>query len=101
MTPLLFIPFAIFFLCCFAQFLFLKQIRDRLIDHHPEEFLAAERSSMFPQTGLWRFVWRGRHKDLNDPELDRHVRNMRILYAVAILAWLGIVAAMFLAPARI
>lgn len=95
MSSLILIPFSIFFLCCLLQFWFLKQVRDRLIEHHPETFLKVEKSSIFPMNGLWKFTRKGRHKALGDAELDRHVRNLKRLMLVGFAAWLGCAAALF------
>jgi hypothetical protein len=51
MPLLILIPFAVFFACCVAQFWFLKQVRDRLIERHPDTFLEIEKSSIFPYNG--------------------------------------------------
>lgn len=92
------IPFAVFFGCCVAQFWFMQRVRDRLIEQHPDTFLAVERSSIFPSHGMWRFIRKGRYKSLNDPELNRRVRNFNRLYAVAIVAWLAYGVALFTTP---
>jgi len=89
MPQYILIPFAVFFACCVAQFWFIKRVRDRLIERHPETFLAMEKSSIFPQRGLRRFMKKGRYKALNDPELNTHIRDLKRLYAVALVAWLG------------
>ena len=92
------IPFAVFFACCAAQFWFLKQVRDRLIDQHRDKFLEVERSSIFPHQGLWNFTRGSRYKDLRDEELNRRVRNLKRLFLVAFLAWLAFAVAIFTAP---
>jgi hypothetical protein len=89
MPAYILIPFAVFFACSVAQFWFTKRVRDALIERHPDTFLAIEKSSIFPMQGIRRFMRKGRYKALNDPELDTHVRNLRRLYAVAIVAWLA------------
>ena len=98
MPAYILIPFAVFFGCCVAQFWFMKRVRDTLIERHPEAFLAIEKSSIFPMQGLWRFTQKGRYKALNDPELNTHVRNLKRLYAIAIVAWLAYAVAVFTAP---
>lgn len=90
------IPFGIFFVCCALQFWFLRQVRRTLIERHPETFLEISKSAFFADQALWRFARSRRRKALQDPELDRCVRNLNLLGAVAILAWLAIMASMFL-----
>jgi hypothetical protein len=92
------IPFAVFFVCCVLQFWFMKQIRDRLIEHHPDAFLAIEKKAFFPHQALWKFMRGSGYKSLNDEELNRRVRNFKRLYLVAIAAWLCFAVAIFTAP---
>ncbi|QDZ06450.1 hypothetical protein FPZ24_02305 [Sphingomonas panacisoli] len=92
------IPFAIFFICCASQFWFVKRVRDRLIDHHPNVFLKQERASFFPHNHIWRYAFDSRFRGLNDPELDRRVRNLRILTAIALGSWLAIAVCMVTMP---
>ena len=92
------IPFAVFFVCCAAQFWFLKRVRDRLIDQHPDTFLDMERSSIFPDQGLWRFTRGSKYKELRDEELNRRVRHWKRLILVAVLAWMAFAVPLFIAP---
>ena len=92
------IPFGVFFICCGLQFWFFKQVRDALIERHPETFLAVERSSIFPQQGLWRFAFSKRYKELGDEDLNKRVRNLRWLIVVGFVAWLCCAVAGFTAP---
>lgn len=87
MPVLILIPFAVFFACGIGQFWFFKQVRDRLIDCHPDTFLQIEKSTIFPLNGVWRFTNRGRYKALGDEELNRRVRNLKRLLTVAFIAW--------------
>ena len=89
------VPFGVFFACCLGQFWFFKRVRDALIDRHPDEFLRVERSSIFPMGGLSRYVYGNRHKALNDPELSKRIRDLRLLYALAFLSWLAIPVGLF------
>jgi len=98
MPAVIIIPFAVFFACCAAQFWFLKQVRDRLIDCHPEIFLEIEKSSFFPYNGLWRFTRGRRYKALGDEELNRRVRNLKRLFLVAFAAWAAYAIALFATP---
>ena len=92
------IAFAIFAGCCLAQFWFYKQVRDRLIDNHPEAYLDAERSSWFPGAGMWNFIKGNAYKELRDEELSRRVRNLKLLFLVTFLAWLSIAVSIALVP---
>jgi hypothetical protein len=94
------IPFAVFFACCAGQFWFLKQVRDRLIECHPDKFLEIEKSSIFPQNGIRRFTRRGRYKALGDEELNRRVRNLKRLFAIALIAWAAFGIALLTVPLR-
>lgn len=86
MPNLILLPFSVFFVCCILQFWYLKKVRDALIDRHPEKFLQVEKSSIFSTQGIWRFARRNQHKILKDAELNRHVRNLKRLMIVAIVA---------------
>jgi hypothetical protein len=98
MPPVILIPFAVFFACCLGQFWFLKQVRDRLIDCHPDTFLQIEKSSIFPFNGLWRFTRGGKYKSLGDEELNRRIRNLKRLFLVALVAWAAYAVALFTTP---
>ena len=89
MPIVILIPFSVFFLCCLLQFWFLKQVKNILIERYPEAYLSIEKSSFFPDQGLRRFMRGDRYKDLQDTELNKHVRNVKRLYLIAILAWLA------------
>ena len=89
------IAFAVFFVCCAAQFWFMARVRNALIDRHPELYLSIERSSMFARRGLSRFIQSSKHRELGDPELSKAVMQCRWLYAVAICAWLVLAADVF------
>jgi hypothetical protein len=93
-----FIAFAGFAGCCLAQFWFLHRIKIALIERHPDTFLAIEKSSFFPYQGLSRFVRKKRYKDLNDPELDKRVRDFKRLFALALVCWLAYGVSLFTDP---
>jgi hypothetical protein len=95
MPSLILLPFSVFFVCCILQFWYLKKVRDALIDHHPETFLQVEKSSIFPMQGIWRFARGKQYKKLGDAELNRHVRNLKRLMIVAIVAWVGFAVSIF------
>lgn len=92
------IPFAVFAGCCIAQFWFMKKVRDALIERHPDTFLKAEKASIFPYQGLWRFTRGKEYQSLHDDELNRHVRNLKRLTIVAVGSWLAYGIAIFTAP---
>lgn len=75
----------------------MKKVRDALIERHPDTFLAVEKSSIFPHQGLWRFTRGNRYKELQDEDLNQHVRNLKRLYLVAIASWLAYGIAIFTA----
>jgi hypothetical protein len=90
-----FIPMAIFFGCCAAQFWFMYRVRAALVSRHPEEWLRISKRLFFSPLP-WGFVWSGRHRDLGDPILSRRVIEMRWLSLVAYAAW----AALFVGVAN-
>lgn len=92
------IPFGIFFVCCVLQFWFIKRVRDRLIDKHPDLFLKEERAAFFTHNHIWRYAFDRRYRELNDVELDRRVRNLRMLLLVAFGSWLTIAVCMVVMP---
>ena len=94
------IPFAVFFGCCLAQFWFMKNVRDALIERHPETFLSVEKSSMFPYRGLQRFIRGNRHKALQDAGLNRQIRNIKRLNVLAVASWLAYAIVLFTATFR-
>jgi hypothetical protein len=96
MSTWIFLPFGVFLGCCIAQFWFFARVRNALIDRHSETYLQIERSSIFPQGGLFRFIRSGRHRELRDPELTRAVIAVRWLYLTAIGAWLTLAAGIVL-----
>lgn len=98
MPLLILLPFGVFFICCILQFWYLKKVRDALIDRHPATFLAVEKSSIFPMRGLWKFTGGNRYKQLNDADLNRHVRNLKRLMIVGFGAWAAYAAALFTMP---
>ncbi|WP_375390988.1 hypothetical protein [uncultured Sphingomonas sp.] len=91
-------PFAVFLVCCVLQFWFVKKIRDRLIEKHPDTFLAIEKKAIFPHQALWKFTRGHDYKSLNDEELNLRVRNFKRLYVVAIFAWIAYAVTIFTAP---
>jgi hypothetical protein len=84
-----FIPIAVFFACCVAQFWFAYRLRAALINRHPKEWLRMSKRFLFSPIP-WGFVWSGRHSDLDDPILSRRVVEMRWLMVVAFTAWAAV-----------
>jgi hypothetical protein len=82
----MFIAFAIFFACCAAQFWFGYRVRSALISRHPDEWLQMSKRLFFSPIPS-RFVWSGRHRELDDPVLSRTVVEMRWLMIVAYTSW--------------
>ena len=95
---LILIPFGVFFVCCILQFWYLKQVRDALIERHPDTFLSVEKSSIFPMQGLYKFARGSRYKDLNDATLNRHVRNLKRLMILGYAAWGAYAISLFTMP---
>jgi len=95
---LILLTFGIFAACCLLQFWFIKQIRDTLIERHPQTFLEIEKSSIFPSRGLWKYTRSNRYKQLGDQVLNRHVRNMKRLMIVAFVSWAAFGITMFAVP---
>lgn len=83
----IFIPFAVFFVCCLAQFWFGYRVRSALISRHPDEWLQMSKRAFFNSPIPWRFLWSGRHRELDDPVLSRRVVEMRWLMIVAYTSW--------------
>ena len=92
MTPLIIIPFALFFGCVFSQFLLLRGIRRVLVERHPDVWREISLKAWFIDNAVGRFAWGGRAKALNDPYLMEAVNRLRLLYAVGFAAWLAIAA---------
>jgi hypothetical protein len=82
----MFIPMAIFFACCGAQFWFMYRVREALVSRHPDEWLKISKRLFFSPLP-WRFVWSGRHRELGDPVLSRRIAEMRWLSVVAYTSW--------------
>ena len=89
-VALIAVPFAIFFGCCVSQFWFLAQVRNALIDRHPDIYLQLERKSFFPGNGVFKIILSGRHRDFADPDLSKAIVRCRWLFVVAIGSWLAI-----------
>ena len=103
MTALLLISFTVFVFCVLAQMWHLGRLRDYLIDAHPDTYLRIGRKSLFPLWGLVRFTtgWFGfgtEYRSLDDAELNRKVRKLKVCLLVGFSAWLCYVAAIILLP---
>lgn len=86
--PLILIPFGVFFVCCGAQFFFLRRVRLAMVERHPELWRQISAKAWFVDNAVYRFAWKRRDRGLNDPDLTRKVKELKTLYAFAISAWL-------------
>src|SRR5438270_11203115 len=95
------IPVFLFLGSAIANFLYLKQFRDILIERHTDTYLAYERSSLSPGWGFYRLIRWNRYKALGDVQLNRSVRNLKWSQAGFFIAIIALVAvAALLPPAR-
>lgn len=93
--PIILIPFAVFFACCLAQFFFLRRVRQALAARHPDVWRAMSEKSWFIDNAVYKFAWRRRDRGLNDPDLTARVKQLRLLYFVAICVWAIYALALF------
>jgi hypothetical protein len=98
MTPLILIPFVVFFGCCIAQFPLLRGIRAALAERHPEVWREISMKAWFANSTGSQMVWGGRAKALGDPALMDAVNRLRLVYAVGLAAWLALVALLLTSP---
>lgn len=98
MSNLLLIPFGIFFTCCVLRFVTLASVRNALAKRHPETFYAIGEPSFLFFDGVTSFIRGNSYKALADPELDRRVRNHKLLAMVAIGSWVIFGIALFSLP---
>ena len=92
--PLILVPFAVFFCCCAAQFFFLRRVRQALALRHPEVWRELSTKAWFIDNAVHKFAWARRDKALNDPDLSTKTKQLRLLYIVAIGAWIVYAAAL-------
>ena len=83
-----FSAFAVFFICCALQFWFQQRIVRALATRHPGLWLAMSGKAFFIQNAVLRFANRRQDRGLGDADLTRKVQQLRLVYLVAILAWL-------------
>lgn len=83
------IPFSIFFACCAAQFFFLDRVKRALSARHPELLQGLLGKSFFglSANAITKFAWQRRDLSLNDPELTKSVKQLKLLLFVAYGAW--------------
>jgi len=98
MSPLILIPFGVFFCCCLAQFPLLRAVRAALAERHPDAWREMSAKTWFANSAGAGYVWGDRAKALNDPGLVEAVNRLRLVYAVGFVAWLAIVALMLTSP---
>ncbi|MFM5953980.1 MAG: hypothetical protein ACKOPE_06740 [Novosphingobium sp.] len=92
MAWLQFPAFAVFFACCIGQFWVIGRVRNALIDRHPDLYLEIQRSSIFPQRRLQKFIRSGQHRELKDEQLSKAVMQCRWLFGLALASWLVLAA---------
>ncbi|MBO9557764.1 MAG: hypothetical protein J7515_04145 [Caulobacter sp.] len=85
--PLILIPFGVFFACCCAQF-FLWRVRRAMVERHPDVWREISGKAWFIDKAVSRFAWKRRDKGLNDPDLTRKVKELKIFGVVTFSAWL-------------
>jgi hypothetical protein len=95
MSPLILIPFVAFMGCVLGQFYLTRQVRQVLATRHPEVWRDLSTKAFFIDNALFSFVWRGRDKALNDPELNQATQRVRTLQIVAFAVWLVYAAMLF------
>ena len=98
MSAYIALPFVVFGFCVVAQFWFVKRVKDRLIEQHPDIYLEVERSSFLPDAGLLRFVRASEYKRLGDEELNRRARGLKLIFLIMIVAWIAFGIALFTIP---
>ena len=95
MTSLIVIPMAIFFAGSGLQIWLMRRIKMKLIDHHPDTWLAISRRS-YEHNAIRKFCWRRQDGSLQDRDLSKSVRTFNCCYIICFGAWLCLVAMMFL-----
>lgn len=98
MTPLMLVPFGVFFGCVLAQFPLLRAIRVALAERHPEVWREISLKAWFANSLGSQMVWSGRAKALDDPDLMGAVNRLRLVYAVGFAAWLAFTALLLTSP---
>jgi hypothetical protein len=88
LLPIIFIVFAVFFCCGALQFFFLRRVRQALVERHPALWRDISRKAWFIDSAVYKFAWRRRDKDLNDPELTVRTKQLLLFYYSAIGIWL-------------
>ena len=83
MSPLIVIPFVAFLGCVLGQFYLMRQVRQVLATRHPEVWSDLSTKALFINNAIFSFVWRGRDKALNDPQLNQATARVRGLQIVA------------------
>ena len=88
--PVIIVPFAIFFAGATSQFWFFRKVRQALIANHPEIYLSISVKAWSVDNAIVRFAFGKEAKMIGDAALSASVRNVRILFFVALTCWLGI-----------
>lgn len=87
--PVFLIPFSVFFVCCCAQFFFIDRVKRALSARHPDVLQGLLGRSFFSlsSNALIRFAWQRRDLSLNDPDLTKCVKQLKLLLFVAYGSW--------------
>jgi hypothetical protein len=89
------IAFAVFFVCCIAQFPLGRAFRSKLVERHPDVWGEISKTSWFLDSAVLKFAGSQECKDLADPELSRAAGRIKWLNRVAIGSWLVLAASLF------
>lgn len=98
MTPLIIVPFVVFFGCCLAQFPLLRGIRAALAERHPDVWQEVSAKAWFANSLGSQMIWGSRASGLNDAALMDAVNRLRLVYAVGFAAWLALMAMLLTSP---
>jgi hypothetical protein len=87
-VPIVIVLFLIFLACCVAQFWCYRRVRQVLVDNHPDFWLELSRKAWFVDNAVIRFAFSRKARSFEDPLLMARIREIRILCATGIVAWL-------------
>jgi hypothetical protein len=89
------IAFAVFFVCCIAQFPLGRSFRSKLAERRPDVWAEISKTSWFLDSAVLKFAGSQKCKDLADPELSRAADRIKWLSRIAIGSWLVLAASLF------
>lgn len=87
--------FAIFMVCCIAQFPLGHSFRRKLVERHPKAWEELSGKSWFLDSAVLKFATSRECKELNDADLSRAADRIKWLGRVAFGAWLIVAVGMF------